>query len=295
MKKNSILYNLKLNFLDSIFLFNKNNEYLLIFSYILKVKHKMRKLYLKSLNSKKEKVYFEIRAGLGGIESNIFVEELFNMYRKFFDRNKIFYDIFFIKYCSYGFKRVLLRIIGYDVFNVLKYENGVHRVQRIPKTDKKSRVHTSTCIVEIYKEISNSTVDLSKSDLKFDFFKSSGSGGQHANKTNSAVRVIHKPTGIKVECQNERSQIENKKLALKILNTKIFSIKKQELDKKKLLNRNKNHQFYSTRSKKIRTYNFIQMRITDHLIKKNFYSLNEIFYNGKLEKIFKKNKSIKFV
>ncbi|MGX7589289.1 peptide chain release factor-like protein [Candidatus Vidania fulgoroideorum] len=270
----------------------KKNEYIKIFKKVIIKKIEMKKNKI-SIKETEDIIYLEVRTGIGGKESSIFVNEIYNMYKKFLERQSFFYEIFFIKKCSFGIKRAILRIIGKNIFGLLKYENGVHRVQRTPVTDKKQRKHTSTCIVEVYKEDIEKNIQINKKELKIETFKSSGSGGQNVNKTNSAVRIIHIPTGIKVECQKERSQIENKRFAIKLLYLKIKKIKEKEKERTINEKREKNNFIFSSRSFKIRTFNFYFNRITDHIIKKNFFILEEVLYNGRLEKILKKNKLIK--
>lgn len=294
MKKKIKKLKKKLRYVNDL-IYNKysDNIYIKILKNIIINKIKMKKNIINKKSKKKENIYFEIRSGIGGKESSMFVKEILCMYKKFFERQKFFYETFFVKNCPNGIKRVILRLNGYNIFKIFIYENGVHRVQRIPKNDKKNRTHTSTCIVEVYREIDKKEISINRKDIIIETYKSSGSGGQHVNKTNSAVRIIHKLTGIKVECQKERSQIENKKFALKLLVAKLKNEEEKRDSKSKNEKRNKNNINYSTRSTKIRTFNFIQNRITDHIIKKNFYFLEEIFYDGKLEKILKKNKLIK--
>ncbi|MGX7577266.1 peptide chain release factor-like protein [Candidatus Vidania fulgoroideorum] len=267
-------------------------------NFFFKLKKKMfkKKIFciLKEMKNPKkpQKLYMEIRACIGGAESCIFVENILNMYIKYLENNRIFYELFYIKKNYIGIKRIIIRIEGINIMNKFFFENGVHRIQRIPKTDKNKRIHTSTCVVEVYKEQKIKNVKFKRKDLKIETFKSSGAGGQHVNKTNSAVRIVHLPTGIKVECQKERSQIENRKFALKLLVSKI----KKEEEKKQADNFSKKRKNYikifSTRCFKIRTYNFVRKIIIDHVIKKKF-PLKEIFFNGNLNKIFKNNKLIK--
>ncbi|WP_458659145.1 peptide chain release factor-like protein [Candidatus Vidania fulgoroideorum] len=272
---------------------NKKNLFAIIEKKILKIKMNEKKNIEKIKKMKNEKIYIEIRAGIGGDESCIFVKDIFDMYKKYLENKKIFYEIFFIKKIKIGIKRIIIRIDGLELFNKFFFENGVHRIQRIPKTDSKRRIHTSTCIVEVYKEHDSEEIKFNRKELKIETYKSSGAGGQSVNKTNSAVRIVHLPSGIKVECQKERSQIENKKFALKLL---ISKIKKEEIKiemEKKISDRRKKTFLFSSRSNKIRTYNFIRNIITDHFLKKNFSKINDIFKNGRLELIFSKNKLIK--
>ncbi|MGX7589427.1 PCRF domain-containing protein [Candidatus Vidania fulgoroideorum] len=262
---------------------NKNNIFFKIKYKILK-KEILKKLMKKKKNQ--EKVYIEIRSSIGGTESCIFVENIFNMYKKYFENNRIYYEIFYKKKKFIGIKRIILRIEGDNIYKKFYLENGVHRIQRIPITDNKKRIHTSTCIVEVYKE-KNIKSNFNRKDLRIETFKSSGAGGQHVNKTNSAVRILHLPTGIKVECQKERSQIENKKFAIKLLISKIKLEEEKKKKNKEYIKRKKNINVYSKRSNKIRTYNLINKTVIDHNIKKKF-SIKKILQEGNLNYIFKK-------
>ncbi|MGX7582485.1 peptide chain release factor-like protein [Candidatus Vidania fulgoroideorum] len=264
--------------------FKKNVFFFIKYKILVK---KLMNIVNKKKKSKKEKIYIEIRSSIGGNESCMFVKDIFKMYKKYLENNKMYYEIFYKKKIFNGLKRIIIRTEGKNIFKKFYLENGVHRIQRIPINDKKKRIHTSTCIVEVYKEEKEDKINLKRKELKIDTFKASGSGGQHVNKTNSAIRITHLPTGIKVECQKERSQIENRRFAIKLL---ISKIKKKENEEKNYyeLNKRKENLFsYSKRSGKIRTYNFIRNCVTDHYLKKNF-SLKKIYYEGKLNYIFKK-------
>ncbi|BBA84871.1 peptide chain release factor-like protein [endosymbiont of Pachyrhynchus infernalis] len=235
----------------------------------------------------------EIKSGTGGYESSLFIKDLLKMYIKY--SNKKMWDTEIInrnienKEC----KNVILKINNNESYNLLKFESGGHRVQRIPKTESQGRIHTSTCIVAVIpitNEEKNKNINLN--DLKIDTFKSSGSGGQHVNTTDSAVRITHIPTKLVVECQDERSQHKNKEKALSILKCKLYILKENQkkiennLLKKKLLGS-------GNRSDRIRTYNFINNRVTDHRIFLNINKLKEIL-NGNLDLIISKLSSYKY-
>ncbi|UOQ37994.1 Peptide chain release factor 1 [Candidatus Vidania fulgoroideae] len=239
-----------------------------------------------SIREKMETVYIEIREGIGGNESEIFTKDIFNMYKKYLEINKIFYDFLLLKKTQNGLKRVIIRLKGKSIYNVLKNESGVHRIQRIPKTERKGRIHTSTCIVEVYKENKTNDKKIIKKEIKIDTFKSRGPGGQSVNKTNSAVRITHIPTGITAECQKERSQLENKRYALIILESKLNKIEKEKIENKNRNERNKNNVVYSTRSSKIRTYNLAKNKIINHINKKTSNKVKEILYNGRIDILF---------
>ncbi len=232
----------------------------------------------------------EIKIGVGGVESAFFVSDLKKMYEKYFENMKWKKKIISetttnMKAC----KELIIMIKGKNVYKNLKYESGVHRVQREPKTENKSRTHTSTCRVAVYKKINKIKNNIKKSELKIETFKSSGAGGQHVNKTNSAVRLKHIPTNIVVECQKERSQHKNKKHALKIMQLKINEFKnikknsKNSAIKKNLLGEGK-------RVEKIRTYNYKNNTITDHRFKIKIKL--DVIINGKFKKLIKKIKNV---
>ncbi len=259
-----------------------------IYKLKLLIKYYYKKLkYFFNFSSKNKNdslnVYLEIHAGTGGNEASLFSYDLFKMYVKFSELMKWKVKLININTNSInGYKEILCHIIGKNVYKYLKFESGGHRVQRIPYTESQGRVHTSTCLVAVIPDIPNKNLPIiNNEDIKIDTFRSSGAGGQHVNTTDSAVRLTHIPTGIIVECQQERSQHKNKSKALKILKSRIYNLeiskrnKKEYNNKKKLLGT-------GLRSDRNRTYNFIQNRVTDHRINFTVYSLNEII-NGKLK------------
>ena len=224
----------------------------------------------------------ELRAGAGGDEAAIFVGDLYRMYTRYAERNN--WKIEKIKELDSGpggYKEVVIRVQGSNVYGNLRFESGVHRVQRVPLTESQGRVHTSTATVAILPEMDDiEEKDLDMSEIRLDTFRASGAGGQHVNKTDSAVRLTHLPTGIVVECQDDRSQHKNKAKALGLLSSKIYDIEKQKLEMEKASER-KSLVGTGDRSEKIRTYNFPQGRITDHRIKLTQHNI-ENFLDGDL-------------
>ncbi len=261
--------------LDEIKKLNKLVNY-----YFSKFKNKINLLN----NDKKDNlnVYLEIHAGVGGNEASLFVLDLFKMYVKYSELMKWKVELININGSILnGYKEILCKIIGKNVYKKLKYESGGHRVQRVPITESQGRVHTSTCLVAVIPDIKdNNSINVNFEDIKIDTFRSSGAGGQHVNTTDSAVRLTHIPTGIVVECQQERSQHKNKSRALQVLKARINNLilqKKHEKEyniKKKLLGT-------GLRNDRNRTYNYIQNRITDHRINFSIHSLSDVL-NGNL-------------
>lgn len=250
---------------------------------IVTCENKIKKLLCLYDSDDKKNCYLEIRAATGGSESAIFVGDLFKMYVKYFDLRNWNYDIVNLSTSEYGgYKEVIIKIFGKNVYGNLKFESGGHRVQRVPLTESQGRIHTSTCTVAVLPEVILKELKcINYSDLKIDSFRSSGAGGQHVNTTDSAIRITHIPTGIVVECQDERSQHKNKEKALSVLLARIRSIEKKNKIKEESLNR-RNLLGSGDRSDRIRTYNFPKSRINDHRIGLTIYRLNEVF-NGRLD------------
>ena len=221
--------------------------------------------------------YLEIRAGAGGDEASIFAGDLFRMYSRLSEREGWDMEIIDIKQSEQGgIKEVVAKLNGKSVFKVLKFESGVHRVQRVPETESQGRIHTSTCTVAILPEVEEvQDINIDKNDLRVDTFRASGAGGQHVNKTDSAVRLTHTPSGIVVECQDGRSQHKNKEKALSLLAARL---KQQEIDNQQESIASERKILVGTgdRSEKIRTYNFPQGRMTDHRIKLTQHNLDQI-------------------
>ena len=208
----------------------------------------------------------EIRAGAGGEEAALFAGTLFRMYSMYSESKNWKLEVLNENETGLGgYKEVSFMITGKGVYSRLKFESGVHRVQRVPDTESSGRIHTSTATVAVLPVVEDVEIDINPSDIKMEVFRASGAGGQHINKTSSAVRLIHEPTGIVVECQTERSQFQNKDNAMKMLRTKLYDIEKQKQDSK-VANARKSQVGSGDRSEKIRTYNYPQGRITDHRI-----------------------------
>ncbi len=228
-------------------------------------------------------VFLEIRAGTGGDEAAIFAGDLFRMYARYAESRKWSIEVLSERPGEHGgFKEIIARIEGRDVYAALKFESGAHRVQRVPETESQGRIHTSACTVAVMPEADDiDAIEISKSDLRVDTFRASGAGGQHVNKTDSAVRLTHLPSGIVVECQDERSQHKNKARAMSLLQARLLDAaqaqqQSEQAETRKLLVGS------GDRSEKVRTYNFPQGRVTDHRINLTLYRLTEVI-GGELD------------
>jgi len=223
----------------------------------------------------------EIRAGTGGLEASLFASDLFKMYEKVSNKKNWILDIISIsKSDAGGLKEVIATIKGKNIYSALKYESGVHRVQRVPETETQGRVHTSAATVAVLPEAEEVDVKIEEKDLRIDVFRSSGPGGQSVNTTDSAVRITHIPTGIVVSQQDEKSQIRNKEKGLKILRSRIYEFERQKRDDERSKDR-KNKIGSGDRSERIRTYNYPQGRVTDHRINLTLHKLEE-FMQGEI-------------
>ncbi len=237
----------------------------------------IQKTILGQSSTDNRNVYLEIRAGAGGNEAAIFSGDLLAMYQRYADKRGWDYDVIGISQSEQGgYKQAVIHVTGKEVYGELKFESGTHRVQRVPKTEAKGRLHTSTCTVAIIPEASpTDEVEIKKSDLRIDTFRASGAGGQHVNKTDSAIRITHLPSGIVCECQEDRSQHRNKEKALAILKSKLLQegIRKQQEETTQL---RKSLVGSGERAEKIRTYNYPQNRVTDHRLGLTLHALDSI-------------------
>ena len=223
----------------------------------------------------------EIRAGTGGLEASLFCADLFKMYEKVCSKKKWKLEIINIsKSEAGGFKEVIFSVNGNDIYSYLKYESGVHRVQRIPQTETQGRVHTSAATVAVLPEADDVDIEIKESDLRIDVFRAGGPGGQSVNTTDSAVRITHMPSGVVVSQQDEKSQHKNKAKALKILRSRVYEAEKRKKDEERSSNR-RSQIGSGDRSERIRTYNFPQGRVTDHRINLTLHKLDE-FLSGEI-------------
>ena len=229
-------------------------------------------------------VILEIRAGVGGEESALFAHSLYRMYSMYAEKRGWKLEITSLNETELGgIKEVICMVSGSDVYSRMKFESGVHRVQRVPETESGGRVHTSTATVAVMPEADEVEIDLNPADIKMEVFRSSGAGGQHINKTSSAVRLIHLPTGTVVECQQERSQIQNREKAMRILYSRLYQAQ-QEAQAASLSAEKRSQVGMGMRNEKIRTYNFPQSRVTDHRIGLTLYKIGQIM-DGDLDEI----------
>jgi peptide chain release factor 1 len=230
-------------------------------------------------------VFLEIRAGTGGDEASIFSGNLFRMYNYFADRQGWKVDVMSKNEGEHGgYKEIIAKIEGQGVYSKLKFESGAHRVQRVPETESQGRIHTSACTVVVMPEAEDvDEIDINPADLRVDTFRASGSGGQHVNKTDSAIRLTHLPTGVVVECQDDRSQHKNRARAMSVLKSRLYEAELQKQQSEQALTR-KTLVGTGDRSDRIRTYNFPQGRVTDHRINLTLYKLDEVM-GGALDQV----------
>ncbi len=230
-------------------------------------------------------IFLEIRAGTGGDEAALFAGDLFRMYQRYVESHKWQMEIINTSHGDHGgYKEIIARIIGHGAYSRFKFESGTHRVQRVPETESQGRIHTSACTVAILAERESiEGVDIQTSDLRIDTFRASGAGGQHVNTTDSAIRITHLPTGLVVECQDERSQHKNKARALSLLSARLLEQEKAKQAREQAESR-KLQVGSGDRSQRIRTYNFPQGRVTDHRIGLTLYKLDELL-GGSLDMV----------
>ncbi|HOB20029.1 MAG TPA: peptide chain release factor 1 [Candidatus Atribacteria bacterium] len=248
------------------------------------LEHEIKLLLLPKDPLDEKNVVMEIRSGAGGEEAALFGAELFRMYSRFSERQGWKIEIMSANYTDIGgVKELIFLIEGQGAYSRLKYESGVHRVQRVPVTESGGRIHTSTATVAVLPEAEDVDVEINPNDLRIDVFRSSGHGGQSVNTTDSAVRVTHLPTGMVVTCQDEKSQLKNKEKALKVLRARLLDMARQEKEAEYAQNR-RNQVGTGDRSERIRTYNFPQGRVTDHRINLTSYKLDS-FLDGDLDEM----------
>ncbi len=259
--------------------YDENKENIEILSEELKI------LLLPKDPNDDKNVIIEIRGGAGGDEASLFANSLFRMYSMYAEAKRWKIEILNSNETELGgFKEISFSIEGEGAYSRFKYESGVHRVQRVPETESQGRIHTSTVTVAVLVEADEVELEINPSDLKIDVFRASGAGGQHINKTESAVRITHLPTGVVVECQDERSQFKNKDRAMKILRSRLYEALQQEQNDK-IASERKSQVGTGNRSERIRTYNFPEGRLTDHRIGLTIYRL-EYILNGNLDEVF---------
>ncbi len=257
------------------------DEYLSAKAQIASLEEEIKVMLLPRDPNDDRNVIVEIRGGAGGEEAALFAAALYRMYTMYAVSAGFRYDLLGVNETGLGgFKEVSFMVKGDGAYSRFKFESGVHRVQRVPETESSGRIHTSTVTVAVLPEAEEVEVEILPQDLVIESCKSSGAGGQHINKTESAIRILHKPSGIVVECQEERSQLQNKEKALAMLRTKLYDIKLRE-QSEKIAGDRKSQVGTGDRSERIRTYNFPQGRITDHRIGLTLYSL-ESFMNGEI-------------
>ena len=249
-----------------------------------KLDYDLKVLMLPKDENDEKNVIMEIRGGAGGDEASLFAGEILRMYLRFAEINRWKVEIIDQNETELGgIKECTLMIKGKGAYSKLKYESGVHRVQRVPVTETQGRVHTSTITVAVLPEQEDVEIEVNENDLRIDTYRASGAGGQHVNKTSSAVRLIHVPTGIVAECQTQRSQVQNREYAMNLLKSRLYEIEKNKQDSE-IANARKSQVGSGDRSEKIRTYNYPQGRITDHRIGMSVYQF-ENFLNGDLDEM----------
>ena len=246
-------------------------------SQIESLEQELQILLLPKDPSDNSNIFLEIRAGTGGDEAALFVGDLLRMYSRYSESKKWKIEPISQSVSEVGgYKEVILRIIGHGAYSRMKFESGAHRVQRVPETESQGRVHTSACTVAVLPEVDEvDDIEINPADLRIDTFRASGAGGQHVNKTDSAIRITHLPTGVVVECQDDRSQHKNKASAMTLLKSRLLSAEREKQESEQAENR-RSLVGSGDRSERIRTYNFPQGRVTDHRINLTLYKLDQI-------------------
>ncbi|MFR8103606.1 MAG: peptide chain release factor 1 [Clostridia bacterium] len=249
-----------------------------------KIEEELKILLIPKDPNDDKNVICEIRAGAGGDEAALFAGTLFRMYSMYAEKKHWRLEVLNENETGLGgYKEISFMITGKGAYSRLKFESGVHRVQRVPDTESSGRIHTSTATVAVLPEVEDVEIELNPADIRMEVYRASGAGGQHVNKTSSAVRLIHEPTGTVAECQTERSQLQNREYAMRLLRSRIYDKVKAEQDAK-LANERKSQVGSGDRSEKIRTYNYPQGRITDHRIGLSIYQMED-FLNGNLDEM----------
>lgn len=251
---------------------------------IPKLEHDLKVALLPKDEADEKNAILEVRAGTGGDEAALFAAELFRMYQRFAERHNLRFDVMEVNETGIGgYKEATANITGKNVFAKLKFESGVHRVQRVPETESGGRIHTSAATIAVLPEAEEVDVHIEEKDLRIDVFRASGPGGQSVNTTDSAVRIVHIPTGITVQQQDEKSQHKNRAKAMKILRARIYEVEREKAAKERAESR-KGMVGSGDRSERIRTYNFPQGRVTDHRINLTLYKLNDVM-DGDLDEL----------
>ena len=249
-----------------------------------KLEEELKTLLIPKDPNDDKNVICEIRAGAGGEEAALFAGTLFRMYSMYAEKKHWKLEVVNDNETGLGgYKEISFMITGKGAYSRLKFESGVHRVQRVPDTESSGRIHKSTATVSVLPEVADVEIDINPADIKLEVYRASGAGGQHVNKTSSAVRLIHVPTGIVAECQTERSQVQNREYAMRLLRSRLYEIEKQKRDSE-IADARKSQVGSGDRSEKIRTYNYPQGRITDHRIGMNVYQFED-FLNGNIDEM----------